>query len=153
MAMTASDFAYGKKAHVEFDGTIEEPSAWDVLTPSSYAFASTAEGSSSGGFVKVRSNGIYHYVWFSPYSENPEITLTEPPDWEKYDGAKAGDVWEADGREYLGRQNTYHKIVLDAATYDANVHYYGYDGSCGTYSLKAFGRLNPTLKRRRGATL
>lgn len=147
---------FGSKVHVEFDGIVEEPTRYDVLTPGHGAFLADG-GGAFGGFVKVRdASGVYHYVWVQGFSESDTISVVELSDWEKYGAPRIGDIWEAEGHEFFARQHLYDadRIVVeraDAIWWGAvEVPYYGYSTGAPLDDFKA---LNPTLRRRRGLSI
>jgi hypothetical protein len=69
------------------------------------------------------------------------VDVVEKTDWEKYGGARVGDIWEAEGREYIVRENTIGPYI---ATIDLPWSAPFDDG------FSEFEKLNPKLVRRRG---
>jgi hypothetical protein len=139
-----TNFAPGTKVHVEFDAIVEEPTSWDFIKKGGGGLHAT----DGYGFVKVRdtTNSLYHYVWPGSYfgdddDGNALVTIVKGIDWENYDGAQVGDIWEANNREFFA-----YKSFGDITLFPV-------DGGVGYFSserLDEFAALNPRLVRRRG---
>lgn len=76
------------------------------------------------------------------------VTITRvkhPSDWERYGGARVGDIWEANGNEYFVRENFISDRSPVIEAFDVR--------KVIDPVVKDFGNLNPKLVRRRGVTI
>jgi hypothetical protein len=113
-----TEFKAGQRVKVEFGGTLK------------YLDDETME---------IRTDDDYFY-YIAPGRE-PGITITplDPENWPP----QVGDIWEADGGEFLARKSVAGRDAIVCIPVDEMPRHYAMD----TEPLKA---LNPVLVRRRG---
>jgi hypothetical protein len=145
--MTTQEFTPGTKVHVEFDAIVEEPRPFDYIKPGNGVYERSKFGEYGYGFLKVRDTetNLYHYVWSSPFNDVDLVTVVHQTDWEKYNGAQVGDIWEANGHEYFA-YNSFGSLTLypvEGATIAGTTSFYASE-------VDEFAALNPRLVRRRG---
>lgn len=146
-----SEYPVGTKIRVEFDAVVEAPASYDYIKAGNSGLHDSSDYGT--GFLKVRDtkNWLYHYVWAGPDAtyDHPVIAVIVQPDWEKHDGVRVGDVWEANGEEYFAYMS-YGDITLfpvNGVSLGSSRSYYG------PMQHDTFGALNPRLVRRRGESL
>ena len=113
----------GTKIHVEFDGVVVDEHLYSESTQ-----------------LVVDAQNYHHYLFLNKLLNWQVFTVVEPTDWEKHGGPQVGDIWEADGKEF---------IVFGT---DLISQIDGYEG-CVPFLSDRFKALNPRLVRRRGADL
>ena len=125
-----SEIKPGTRVHVEFDGQVE----------------SSVYG---GVAVKTKTGQFGGYTALVPIEA---VTVIEPTDWEKYGGARVGDIWEAAGKEFFVQDyGGCVPIAVSDTFYGAGGRSYSLDRNSAT--LDEFKELNPRLVRRRGVQI
>lgn len=74
-----SEYKYGQRVRIEWEGVVERQSSETIL-------------------VVQASEG--HSLFIDP-TKDIKITLLDPPGWPP----QVGDIWEADGMEWFGRES------------------------------------------------
>lgn len=114
-----SKFKVGQRVRVELVGTVEDTNNHD------------------GCLLIESTNGYNHYVY--DRDSSVKITDADPENWPP----QVGDIWQADGLEYVVRENrsTSAYTVIESLNAHPNRYY--------SSRLDEFKALNPTLVRRR----
>lgn len=137
---------HGTKVSVSFTGTVKDDpvnvSAATYGIPS-YLLPSYAEDS---GFIVVRDDhGTDHLVWHASSSRERSVytvvSTPEPENWPP----RVGDIWQAESREYVVRQNRASASHVVVECVDGGL----VNSMFGSARLGDFKALKPVLLRRR----